>query len=71
MKKSQFKSQIWNVDGLISTGNPVPIQDVIDKLQSMMDDGYRSVRGESRLMYYEPAEDSDETDVVIELLFLK
>ena len=71
MKKSQFKSQIWNVDGLISTGDSVPIKDVICKLQSMIDDGYTSVRGETRLMYYEPVEDSDETDVVIELVFLK
>ena len=71
MKKSQLQFQSLNVDSLISTCNPVPIQAVIDKLQSMIDDGYTSVCGESRLMYYEPAEDSDETDVITELVFLK
>jgi hypothetical protein len=64
-------TQTWTAKGLVGTYDDVPIQDVINKLQLLIDDGYTHVRGEPKIMYYEPDEDSLENEVVDEIIFSK
>ncbi len=49
----------------------IPIQDVINKLQTLITDGYTHVRGEPMLMYYDPAEDSFACEKIQEFVFSK
>lgn len=64
-------TQTWQPEHLIDMYEDIPIQDVINKLQTLMADGYTHIRGEPMLMYYDPAEDSFASEKIQEFVFSK
>lgn len=66
-----IETQKWQPEHLIDMYEDIPIQDVINKLQTLMADGYTHVRGEPMLMYYDPAEDSFASEKIQEFVFSK
>lgn len=65
------ETQKWQPEHLIDMYEDIPIQDVINKLQTLITDGYTHVRGEPMLMYYDPAEDSFACEKIQEFVFSK
>jgi hypothetical protein len=59
------------LEGLIGVDEDIPIQDVINKLQTIMDEGFTHVRGESKTMYYDPDEYPFVHEVVEDMIFSK
>ena len=70
-KSIVIETQNWQPEHLIDMYDDVPIQDVINKLKALMADGYTHVRGEPKLMYYDPAEDSFACEMIQEFVFSK
>ena len=70
-KSIVVETQNWQPEHLIDMYEDVPIQDVINKLQKLMSDGYTHVRGTPKLMYYDPAEDSFACEMIEEFVFSK
>lgn len=70
-KSIVVETQTWQPEHLIDMYDDVPIQDVINKLQALMADGYTHVRGEPQLMYYDPDEDSFACERIQEFVFSK
>lgn len=48
-------TQTWTVKSFVGTYVDISIQDVINKLQALIDDGYTHVHGEPKIMYYKPS----------------
>lgn len=59
------------LEGLIGVDEDIPIQDVINKLQTIMDEGFTHVRGESKTMYYDLDEYPFVHEVVEDMIFSK
>ena len=68
-KSIVIETQTWTLEGLIDIYDDMPIQDVINKLHALMNKGYTHVRGEPKLMYYDPHEDSLAHEIVDEIIF--
>ena len=64
-------TQTLTVKSFVGTYVDIPIQDVINKLQTLIDERYIHVRGEPKIMYYEPDEDSLEREIVDDIIFSK
>lgn len=67
----QNTTKAWTTKGLVGTYVDIPIQDVINKLQTLIDERYIHVRGEPKIMYYEPDDDSLEREIVDDIIFSK
>lgn len=70
-KSIVIETQNWQPEHLIDMYDDIPIQDVINKLQALMADGYTHVRGEPRLMYYDPEEYSLTHETIEVFIFSK
>jgi hypothetical protein len=70
-KSIVIETQTWQPEHLIDMYYDIPIQDVINKLQALMADGYTHVRGEPKLMYDTPDEYSFAHETIKEIVFSK
>ena len=70
-KSIVVETQNWQPEHLIDMYEDTPIQDVINKLQSLMADGYTHIRGEPKLVYDTPDEYSFAHEMIEELVFSK
>lgn len=70
-KSIVIETQTWQPEHLIDMYYDIPIQDVINKLQALMADGYTHVRGELKLMYDTPDEYSFAHEMIKEIVFSK
>lgn len=66
-----IETQTWQPEHLIDMYNDVPIQDVINQLQTLMADGYTHVHSEPKTMYDTPNEYSFAHEVIEEFVFSK
>lgn len=71
MKRKNSIERNITVKSFVGTYVDIPIQDVINKLQALIDDGYTHVHGEPKIMYYKPHEYSIENEVIDEIVFSK
>lgn len=72
--KQDITKNYWKMltlESFIGMDNDTPIQDVINKLQAIMNEGFTHVRGESKTMYYDPDEYSFAHEVVEDMVFSK
>lgn len=70
-QKNTIETQNLQPEHLIDMYDDVPIQDVINKLQKLMADGYTHVRGKPKTMYDTPDEYSFAHEMIEELIFSK
>lgn len=70
-KSIVIETQTWQPEHLIDMYYDIPIQDVINKLQALMADGYTHVRGEPDVMYDTPDEYSFAHEMIKEIVFSK
>ena len=70
-QKNTIETQNWQPEHLIDMYDDVPIQDVINKLQALMADGYTHVRGEPKTMYDSPTDYSFAHEMIEEFVFSK